>query len=217
MRSSLYKAIRLLAAACFAMHASDARAGVEQAGIGPKAVQAFGLEKPEARPELQPGKMNLANPFAGLNIPAGSLLDVKGGRVQLFSVSRLSDEDMRNPFEIRVQVAVEMRETLFEIGGIVEGKSAGENTVILLLAPPRTNEPVTEEARQAEAHAGASAQPPKKNEQQKASVVCSVGDVVQGFRIHAIDRNGIIVEQTGKYVQIPRGEPVTICVPLTVR
>lgn len=212
MTPSLYKTIRLLAAAVLAIHAADARAGVSQAGIGPKAVESFGLEKPEARPELQSGKINTANPLAGLSIPAGSLLDARSGRVQLFSVSRLSDEDIRNPFEIRVQVAVEMRETLFEIGGIVEGKSAAENTVILLLAPPTTSEPATGETQ-----AGAPAQAAKKDGQKKTSVVCSVGDVVQGFRIHAIDRNGILVEQTGKYVHIPRDGPVTICVPLTVR
>ena len=220
---SFYKINRLFPAACalaaLALFANPAGAfaqGISKSGVGPRAVKPFNLDRPEARPELEPGKINTSNPLANIKIPAGALLNVRNGRVQLYSVSRLSEADMRNPFEIRVQVAVEMLETVFEIGGIIEGTTPAENTAILLLTPPETREPTTEDAQQANQSAPAADQ--KRNQQQKkVSLVCSIGDHVQGFQIHSIDRDGILVEQNGRYVQVPRGSPVTISVPLTVR
>lgn len=202
--------------ALYIIAARPCGAGVEQAGVGPKAVQSFGLDRPEARPELEPAKINMKNPLSGITIPVDSLLSVKGGRVQLYSVSRLSESDMRNPFEIRVQVAVEMLETVFEIGGIIEGKTPAENTAILLLEPPQTRDPVIEDEKDAAQNPG-KGEPQKKEQGKKISRVFSIGDMVQGFRIHDINRDGIIVEQNGKYVPVPRNSPVTVCVPLTLK
>lgn len=220
---SFYKINRLFPAACalavlvlFVNPTSAFAQGISKSGVGPRAVKPFNLDRPEARPELEPGKINTSNPLANIKIPAGALLNVRNGRVQLYSVSRLSEADMRNPFEIRVQVAVEMLETVFEIGGIIEGATPAENTAILLLTPPETREPVAEESQQANQKTSAADQ--KRNQQQKkVSLVCSIGDHVQGFQIRSIDRDGIMVEQNGRYVQVPRGSPVTISVPLTVR
>lgn len=225
---SFYNTNRYLLAACafvalalFSTPAGALAQGISKSGIGPKAVKPFNLDRPEARPELEPGKINTDNPLGALGnlkIPTGALLNVSNGRVQLYSVSRLSEADMRNPFEIRVQVAVEMLETVFEIGGIIEGATPAENTAILLITPPETREPVVEDAQQTDPKASAADQKKKQKQQQKkVSLVCSIGDHVQGFNVCAIDREGIMVEQNGKYVQVPRGAPVTISVPLTVR
>lgn len=186
----------------------NAHAGVEQAGIGPKAVETFGLERPNTdTKDTETAKLsfqNLKNPLAGVALPADLLKAGGDGRVNLFSVSRLTEQDLQNPFEVRVQVAVDVLETVLEIGGIIEGDTPQRNTVIILTRPPKVR-------------SAADSQKAGKDDKEKPIVgVYAVGDVVEGFRIRAIGRDSIIVEQSEKYVEVARGRPVTVCVPLSV-
>ncbi|WP_152032658.1 hypothetical protein [Ereboglobus luteus] len=181
--------------------------GVSQAGIGPRAIDSFGLERPNTDTyDTQTAKLsfdNIKNPLANVSLPSELLKASGDGRVLLFSVARLSEEDLQNPFEVRVQVAVDVMETVVEIGGIVESVDGKKNTVILLTRPPKVR--------------AASSDPKGAKAEQEKPVprVYSVGDVVEGFRIHSIGRDSIIIEQSERYVEVTRGRPVTVCVPLS--
>lgn len=206
MKKSPALLLLLLAFATLA-HAADA-------GLGRKPIESFGLEKNPPSGDHSTAKLTMPKvDVSGLS--ADLLKSRPNGRVQLFSVSQLSDQDMMNPFQIRVQVAVDVRETTFEIGGIIESPADGCNTVFIMCRPPETRKageagPETENGT--EKNPGET----KPAEKQKlVSRVCSVGDEVEGFRIHAIMRDSIIVEQSGKFVEIVRGGPVTVCVPVS--
>jgi hypothetical protein len=182
-------------------------AGVGQAGIGPRAVESFDLERPNTNTkDTETAKLSISgikNPLANVTLPQELLKVGRDGRVQLFSVSRLTEQDLQNPFEVRVQVAVDVLETVIEIGGIVENEDAQKNSVILLTRPPKVR-------------AAADSQKNTQGEKEKpVPNVYSIGDAVEGFRIHSIGRDSIIVEQSDKFVEVVRGRPVTVCVPLS--
>jgi hypothetical protein len=133
--------------------------------------------------------------------------------VQLFSIARLTEQDMSNPFEIRVQVAVDVQETVIEIGGIIEGIGGQRNTAIIIMHPPAIRAAGTPE--NAPAKPGPAAAGAKGGKEKPVSRVCSVGDVVEGFRVHMILRDSIVLEQAEKFLEVPRGHPVTVSVPLS--
>lgn len=170
--------------------------------MGPRAIDSFGLEHPQQTSDSETAKISLKNPFGKIAIPADLLRSANDGRVLLYSVARLSDEDLRNPFEVRVQVAVDVLETVFEIGGIVVSDT-GKNTVILMTQPPAVQSSDAEGRKE----------PPKQ--EKPVSRVYSVGDTVEGFSVYAIGRDSIILEQSEKFVEIARGRPVTVSVPVS--
>jgi hypothetical protein len=182
-------------------------AGVGQAGVGPRAVESFNLERPNTdTKDTETAKLslkNIKNPLADVSLPLELLKPGRDGRVQLFSVSRLTEQDLQNPFEVRVQVAVDVLETVIEIGGIVENEDVKKSSVILLTRPPKVRP-------------AAGGQKNNQGEKEKpVPGVYSPGDDIEGFRIHAIGRDSIIVEQSGRFVEVVRGRPVTVCVPLS--
>lgn len=178
---------------------------------GRAAVKSFNLETPDQPPET---KMQTIGDVMGkvsqMSLPS-ELLRPSGGRVQLFSIARLTEQDMANPFEIRVQVAVDVQETAIEIGGIIEGVNGRRSTAIITIHPSNTRSAGTTDG--APAQAGA----PKKagGEKQPLARVCSVGDVVEGFRVYMILRDSVVMEQAEKLFEVPRGHPVTVSVPLS--
>lgn len=177
---------------------------------GRAAVKSFNLETPDQPPET---KMQTIGDVMGkvsqLSLPS-ELLRPSSGRVQLFSIARLTEQDMANPFEIRVQVAVDVQETAIEVGGIIEGINSQRSTAILIIHPPNIRAAGTPEG--APAPSGAA----KKNGNGKpVPHVCSVGDVVEGFRVYTILRDSVVLEQAEKLFEVPRGQPVTVSVPLS--
>lgn len=139
------------------------------------------------------------------------------GRIQLFNVSRLSKAELENPFEIRVQVRVDVREIEVEVGGIVEGGDTRPTTALLLV-----KQPVTVTKEQIKARENAQKKAGSQGGQQTAGqaaqgkkYLCSVGDQVEGFRIQQIRRDRVVLEMMGNYMEIARGIPVTVCVPLS--
>ncbi|EIP99934.1 hypothetical protein OpiT1DRAFT_04467 [Opitutaceae bacterium TAV1] len=201
-------------------------AGAQSFGRAP--VRSFGLESPPPPPPVEDRSAETVARAAGALAGFADEILKPGisGRVQLFSVSRLTAEDLANPFEIRVHVQVDVRETRIEIGGIIEGADGKVNTAIIRMEaptlrkrtdarpdddkPPERDVFAIARAQRARDQAPAAAAPPPSIRR-----VCSVGDMIEGFRIEAIFRNSVILQHQGKYVEITRGAPVTICIPLS--
>lgn len=208
-----------IALAAIAGHLVLDAAGIADAGIGPKAIESFNLEKPASTMDHSTARLDMPK----VAMPENLLRGRQFGRVNLFSVAELSDEDLRNPFQIRVQIAVDMKETKFEIGGIVESSADNKNTVLLVYRPPTTNkatgnaehENSTEQNAEAKGEKDPNAAAKEKEKAKPEIRVCGVGDEIDGFKIYAILRDSIIIEQSGRYVEIGRGGPVTVCVPLS--
>jgi hypothetical protein len=207
-------------------------AGAQSFGRAP--VRAFGLESPPPPPPVEDRSAEtVARAASALAGFADEILKPGlSGRVQLFSVSRLTEEDLANPFEIRIHVQVDVRETRIEIGGIIEGTDGKANTAIIRMeaptlrkrtdAQPDDDKPPENDVfatiranaktgpRQAQGKA-----PAASNQSPAIRRVCSVGDMLEGFRIEAILHDSVILQHQGKYVEITRGAPVTICIPLS--
>jgi hypothetical protein len=181
---------------------------------GRAAVRSFNLDTPDQPPET---KMQTVGDVMGMvgnmSLPK-DLLRASSGRVQLFSIARLTEQDMVNPFEIRVQVAVDVLETMIEIGGIIEGIGGQRSTVILIMHPPTTRTAGTPENTSSPRPAAGKGAG-NDAAQKPVSRVCSVGDVVEGFRVHMILRDSVVLEQATKFLEVPRGHPVTVSVPLS--
>jgi hypothetical protein len=178
---------------------------------GRAAVKSFNLETPEQPPET---KMQTVEDVMGKISMPKELLRASSGRVQLFSIARLTEQDMANPFEIRVQVAVDVQETMIEIGGIIEGVGGQRSTAIIIMHPPNVRAAGTPEGDSGKPGAGKPGAA-KGGSEKPVSRVCSVGDVVEGFRVHMILRDSLILEQAEKFLEVPRGHPVTVSVPLS--
>ena len=153
----------------------------------------------------------------------GSAMDILkpsgDGRIQMFNVSRLGKAELENPFEIRVQVRVDVREIEVEVGGIIEGGDNRPMTALLLVKQPMTVTKEQIKAREvAQKNQGPSRgaqQPAQAQATQGKKYLCTVGDQVEGFRLHEIRRDRVVLEMMGNYLEIVRGMPVTVCVPLS--
>jgi hypothetical protein len=198
----------LLCAACLRAEPGITRGGPVSSSNahGRAAVKSFNLETPDQPPETR--MQTVGDVLGNISLPK-ELLRPSGGRVQLFSIARLTEQDMVNPFEIRVQVAVDVQETVIEIGGIIEGIGGQRSTAILIMHPPNIRAAGTPESAPAKPAAA------KAGDNKPAPRVCSVGDVVEGFRVHMILRDSVVLEQAEKFLEVPRGHPVTVSVPLS--
>jgi hypothetical protein len=218
--SALLRAIGVSLAALFCAAGLQAEPGITRGksasssnAHGRAAISSFNLDTPDQPPETPMQTVgDVMGKVSRLPLPS-ELLRPSGGRVQLFSIARLTEQDMTNPFEIRVQVAVDVQETEIEIGGIVEGINGQRSTAILTIHPPNIrsagtseNTPAKSGARPAAAQGGNGKPIPR---------VCSVGDVVDGFRVYMILRDSVVLEQAEKLFEVPRGQPVTVSVPLS--
>lgn len=214
-----------LAALCQAAVVS----AIGQTGFGRGAVKAFNLESPPPPPQVEDRSAGIIQGAASgaarhARALANDVLRAEGGRIQLFSVSRLSDDDIKNPFEIRVHVIVDVRETVIEIGGIVEGRDGQGNSTIIKVMPPMVREGASADGPEAAGENGkinakesTSSKGSAKKQNEGIRRVCSVGDEIEGFRVQAILRESVILEHATKIMEIPRGQPVVVCVPLSVR
>ncbi|AHF89635.1 hypothetical protein OPIT5_04675 [Opitutaceae bacterium TAV5] len=218
-----------LVAVCAGIALLACDAGADTFGRAP--VRSFGLEAPPA-PEPVEDRSAAIVRNAARSVRAFSdevLQPGRGGRVELFSISRLSPEDVKNPFEIRVHVLVDTKEIRVEIGGIVEGTGGQNNTAIIRVEPPAIRdrndqqEPSGEDdlAAQTRTARGARKAPagrkaPARQEPVGTRRVCSAGDTIEGFRVEDIRRDSVVLYHQGKYIEVPRGEAVTVCIPLSV-
>lgn len=197
---------------------------VHESGFGRHAVSAIHKNDDHRRTEMPSARsLNLTGVADELTSAAGEILQADAsGRLVLFNIASLSPEDLKNPFEIRVQVRVAMREIRIEIGGIVESEK-GTNSAIIFVKPnvvaAGKESPSEIEKKQAEKQPPpANARPgvPKDATQGKGSrYLCSVGDTMEGFRVAEIQRDYVIVESLGNHMHIPCDRPVTVCIPLS--
>ncbi|MDR2981944.1 MAG: hypothetical protein LBV12_06815 [Puniceicoccales bacterium] len=192
--------------------------GVKSSGRGRDAIKPFNLDKNEeldtSLPDL--GVQKALNAASGKMGDALDLLKAGGdGRIQMFSISRLSEQDLNNPFEIRVQVRVDVREIEVEVGGIIEDQGGKRTTALLLVKPPVVVSKAQLKAREDAANKDQSKPQAQTPQNQGRKYLCSEGDKLEGFQVYAIRRDAIILEMMGKYVEVPRGKAVTICVPLS--
>ncbi len=189
-------------------------------GFGRNAIKEFNVrdnnELDTSLPELGLGAA--AESAKGKLGAAMDILKPSGdGRIQMFNVSRLSKAELENPFEIRVQVRVDVREIEVEVGGIIEGGEARPTTALLLVKQPVTVTKEQIKAREAaqKNQGAARGNPQTAQAAQGKKYLCTVGDQVEGFRLHEIRRDRVVLEMMGNYLEITRGVPVTVCVPLS--
>jgi hypothetical protein len=219
-----------MAFACFFAFAADVCAqSVHESGLGRHAVSAIHKNDEHRRTEMPSTRpLNLGAALGSVSSAADILQADSSGRLILFNIANLSDEDLRNPFEIRVQVRVDMREVRIEIGGIVESEK-GQNSAIIYVKPvvvaSGKESPFELEKKRAEkkpASASANTAASKRAAAQKdvsqekgTRYLCSVGDTMEGFSVAEIQRDYIVVETLGNHMRIPRDRPVTVCIPLS--
>ena len=191
--------------------------GVKGSGFGRDAIKDFNVrdnnELDTSLPDVGLGDA-AQKAKAGMGAALDMLKPGGDGRIQMFNVARLTEAELANPFEIRVQVRVDVREIELTVGGIVEGEGARPTTALLLIKPAVTvtkEQIKAREKAQAQGRRGATAPP----QNQGKKYLCSAGDQVEGFRIHEIFRDHVVLEMMGNYLEVSRGQPVTICVPLS--
>jgi hypothetical protein len=164
-------------------------------------------------PDADIRRPNIGAEIEGFKSVASDILKAgKDGRLQLFNLKKLSAEDVKNPFDIRVPVQVDMRETTIEVGGTVEGENGRQNSTLLYVKPTVT---VTKEQIKARNEKGAPEPKPEASKEKGRKFLCCAGDTVEGFRVHEVRRDAIVLESLGKLIEVPQGKVVTVCIPVT--